>query len=187
MRDLFFPTARGSCHKQPHHPHIHTDPSRLALSSDAGRRLLGLRIRIGRAQALPLPDDSTSPGNEQEEGRSTTSSGPSYAYTTTTAAPKLLVGRRWAFSRGPGVFVIASIGKGQSTRPRATDQQLVGVGQGGYVLPNGRKGVRGGVCARGRGVERGGETEVARRAGPSEGWGVRARAERARQACSSCS
>eukprot|EP00964_Phaeocystis_antarctica_P060773 scaffold36265_cov43-Phaeocystis_antarctica.AAC.4 len=37
---------------------------------------------------------------------------------------------------------IASGGEGRGARPRATDEQLVGVGQGGCVLPSRREGIK---------------------------------------------
>ena len=49
-------------------------------------------------------------------------------------------GAQLAASRTPA-RVIASSGEGQSTRPRATDEQLVGVGQGVCELPSRKEGM----------------------------------------------
>eukprot|EP00964_Phaeocystis_antarctica_P132150 scaffold96187_cov56-Phaeocystis_antarctica.AAC.2 len=46
-----------------------------------------------------------------------------------------------AASRAPA-RVIASRGEGRGARPRATNEQLVGVGQGVCVLPNRKEGIR---------------------------------------------
>eukprot|EP00964_Phaeocystis_antarctica_P054504 scaffold32040_cov69-Phaeocystis_antarctica.AAC.2 len=50
-----------------------------------------------------------------------------------------------AASRTPRARAIASAGEGRGARPRATDEQLVGVGQGGRVLPSRKEGIRGGL------------------------------------------
>ena len=51
----------------------------IVLSSDAGRH-------TPRGATLSLPEDSSTPGNEQEnQGHSTNGSGPNYAFTTTAA------------------------------------------------------------------------------------------------------
>ena len=62
------------------YPSLKSDPSRLALSGNAGRRT------PRGAKALSLPDDRTNPDSKQKEGRSTTNSGPNYAHTTTAAS-----------------------------------------------------------------------------------------------------
>ena len=56
---------------------------------------------------------------------------------------------RRAASWSPGARVIASGGEGQGVRPRATDAQLVGGGQGVCALPS-RKGDGAGLEAEGR-------------------------------------
>eukprot|EP00964_Phaeocystis_antarctica_P049980 scaffold28957_cov67-Phaeocystis_antarctica.AAC.3 len=53
-------------------------------------------------------------------------------------------GARLAASRTPA-RVIASRGEGRGARPRATDEQLVGVGQGVRVLPSQKESTRCGV------------------------------------------
>ena len=105
---------------------------------DVGRMSAGRRTPRG-ATLAPL-EDSSAPSNEQEEGHSTTGSGPNYTSNTNAAWRG-----RWrrAASRSPGVGVIASRGKSRGARPRAADQQLVGIGQGGCALCRVERGTRG--------------------------------------------
>ena len=63
-----------------------------------------------------------------------------------------------AASRPPARFIIASGGEGRGARPRATDEQLVGIGQG-CALPR---------VARGGAYDVGGEVRAGRRGGVSE-------------------
>ena len=91
-----------------------------------------------------------------------------------------------AVSRTPAptpARAIASRGEGRVARPRATDEQLVGVGQGGCELPSRKQGVRCGVrCGPGGGKAWPGSSARAAcmASGPGcEGWGgYRACAER---------
>ena len=71
---------------------------------------------------------------------------------------------RAAASRSPAL-VIASRGEGLGVRPRATGEQLVGVGQGGCALPSRKGSVRCGARCAGPGGGRGRQrpnTQVAR-------------------------
>ena len=57
----------------------------IVLSSDAGRH-------TPRGATLSLPEDSSTPGNEQEnQGQSTNGSGPNYTFTTTAASSLLFL------------------------------------------------------------------------------------------------
>eukprot|EP00964_Phaeocystis_antarctica_P041806 scaffold23936_cov57-Phaeocystis_antarctica.AAC.1 len=58
---------------------------------------------------------------------------------------------------------IASRGQGRGVRPRATDEQLVGVGQGGCALPSREEGIRCGARCGGqpRRTQRAGESSTA--------------------------
>ena len=64
---------------------------------------------------------------------------------STLAAEAQAISATCAASRTPA----RAIGEGRGARPRATDEPLVGVGQGS-ALPSRKEGIRGGACGAGR-------------------------------------
>ena len=100
--------------------------------------------------------------------------------TLAAEAQAICISATCAASRTPARAIV--IGEGRGARPRATDEQLVGGGQGVGGLPSRRAGI-------GRGAwegHRAGAAQVALRARPSEGWGP-LHARYARKTCPSCS